>query len=136
MESILFHVNGFTREEIQSGSLGEESSSTELYQEIEEILNEGNLEFKLVPNKLKVVHYPQVPCKPYEVEVKDEYEAKKIIDILAFQHLFLFEENIIPDYSNIISVVMLVEEAGEWEDYYNDKEMMDWDELEETYFEL
>lgn len=87
---------------------------------------------ELVTNKLKVVHYAQVPCEPFEVEVKDEREAFLISNILADQHLFLLKENIIPDYSNIIIVLMF--EDGDWVDYFNENEGMEFDEFTETYF--
>lgn len=90
---------------------------------------------KKVKAKLQVRHYPQVPCKPFCVNVEDEVEAKKVIDILAHQHLFLFDQDIIPDYSNVILVVMWDEGRGEWEDYWNDEEMMEWREFEDTYFD-
>lgn len=93
---------------------------------------------KLVNNKLRVCHFAQVPCKPFIVDVKDEFEAKKISDVLAAQHLFLYAENIIPDYSNIISVEMYDEDSdGEgnpgWIDYWNEEEGMEFDEFENTY---
>jgi len=93
----------------------------------------------LVNKKLRVSHYAQVPCKPFHVEVEDEYEAKRIQDILARQHLFLFENKIIPDYANIIVVTMWEEELepdenGEkWTDYFNEKLCMEWKEFEEEY---
>jgi Superinfection exclusion gene product 17 len=97
--------------------------------------------FSKVENKLRVLHFAQVPCKPFIVEVKDEVEAKKIIDTLAFQHLFLLEQNIIPDYSNSIIVEMYDESIEEgtkkpygWGNYWNEEEMMEWSELEEEYF--
>lgn len=86
---------------------------------------------KQVQNKLRVLHFPQVPCEPFEVEVSNEVEAKKIMDVLAQQHLWLFKNNIIPDYSNIMALEMLVD--GEWEDYYNEDEEMEWEEFEEIY---
>ncbi len=86
-----------------------------------------------VSNKLQVRHFPQVPCKPFCVDVDGEKEAKKIKDILANQHLFLFDEKIIPDYSNAIIVMMWDNENKEWVDYWNEEEIMDWDEFEETY---
>lgn len=93
---------------------------------------------KQVSNKLQVRHYAQVPCKPFVVDVKDEVEAKKIIDVLASQHLFLFEQKIIPDYCNSICVVMWDEDPDgtgvpDWVDYWNEEEGMEWDEYEETY---
>jgi hypothetical protein len=91
-----------------------------------------------VKNKLQVRHYAQVPCKPFCVDVDDEIEAKKVMDILTYQHLFLFHNKIIPDYANMITVVMWDEDSdGEgtpgWGNYHNEDEGMEWDEFEETY---
>ena len=91
-----------------------------------------------VTNKLRVSHYPQVPCKPFIVEVADEFEASKISNVLANQHLFLFENNIIPDYSNAITVEMWDENSdgegkADWIDYWNEEEGMEFSEFEETY---
>ena len=90
---------------------------------------------QLIKNKLQVRHYPQLPCRPFCVDVKNEFEAKKILDTLANQHLWLYENRIIPDYCNVIEVVMLEEEDGnsDWISYWNEKEQMDWNEFEETY---
>lgn len=98
------------------------------------------LTFKKVPNKLRIYHFAQVPCKPFFVEVADEYEAKKMMDTLAQQHLFLEKENIIPDYSNAMGVEMWDENCdGEgkagWCDYWNEEELMDFSEIEENYLE-
>ena len=91
---------------------------------------------KKVTNKLRVLHYPQIPCQPFFVDVKDEEEAYLIMNVLADQHLFLYDNNIIPDYSNAINVVMWgVDGDGnpDWVDYYNEEEEMDFDEFEITY---
>ena len=93
---------------------------------------------KKVKNKLRVVHHAQIPCKPFIVEVEDEKQALFIMDTLAKQHLFLFHNRIIPDYSNAIYVEMWDEtfnNAGlaEWVDYYNEEEGMDFDEITDTY---
>lgn len=95
---------------------------------------------KKVTNKIRVHHYPQIPCKPFIVEVADEFEAYKMQQTLTNQHLFLFENNIIPDYANEICIVMWDEDSdGEgnpgWSDYWNDQEEMDFDEFVETYIE-
>lgn len=87
---------------------------------------------KLVSNKLQVRHYAQVPCEPFCVDVKDEYEAYKIIQVLANQHLFLLEQNIIPDFSNAIIVVMYDEQDMEWVDYFNEEEGEEWDYIEQS----
>ena len=87
---------------------------------------------KNIANKLRVCHYPQIPCKPFIQEVESEREAFLVEQVMALQHLFLFENEMIPDYSNAISVQMY--EDGEWVDYWNENEVMDWDELRDTYF--
>lgn len=86
---------------------------------------------KKVQNKLRVSHFPQVPCKPFTVEVKDEEQAHLMVEALANQHLFLFDNNFIPDYANILLVEMF--EDGEWIDYWNEEELMEFDEFVETY---
>jgi hypothetical protein len=93
-----------------------------------------------VTNKLRVCHFPQVPCKPFLVEVENEREAYLIEKTLADQHLFLFDNNMIPDYSNAITVDMWEEDSdgegtSEWVSYYNYEEEMDWDEFREVYLE-
>jgi thioredoxin 1 len=77
-------------------------------------------------NKLQVLHFAQIPCKPFRVDVKDEKDALRVIKILAEQHLFLYEHKIIPDYANVLMVNMF--EDGEWVNYYSEDEM-DWDEV-------
>jgi hypothetical protein len=93
---------------------------------------------KKVKNKLRVNHYAQIPCEPFSVDVKDEEQANFIVNTLANQHLFLFDNGIIPDYANAICVVMWVDDCdGEgtagWTDYWNEEEMMDFDEFVEAY---
>jgi hypothetical protein len=78
--------------------------------------------------KLRIHHYPQLPCKPFIVDVKDEKEAFLIGQTLSNQHLWLNNNNFIPDYSNAITVVQWNKENQEWEDYYNEELGMDWDE--------
>lgn len=86
---------------------------------------------KTVQTKLRVSHFAQVPCKPFSVEVENEFEAMLIDNTLANQHLFLFDQGIIPDYSNAIVVEMLIN--GGWEDYFNEDEGMEWDEFKDKY---
>lgn len=88
---------------------------------------------KSVTNKLRVLHFPQIPCKPFTVEVANETEAYNILNILADQHLWLFENNIIPDYSNSLIVEMFDEEENDWVNYYNELEEMEWDEIVGVY---
>lgn len=93
---------------------------------------------KPVTNKLRVLHYPQIPCEHFFVDVKDEEQAYLIKNALADQHKFLFENNMIPDYSNVILVVMWDENSdgegnADWVDYWNEAEQMEFDEYAETY---
>jgi len=83
-----------------------------------------------VKNKLRVCHFPQLGCDAFIVNVSDEVEAKKISDALADQHLFLYNNKIIPDYCNVIIVEMWNEQDQKWEDYYNESEGMEWSEIE------
>lgn len=78
-----------------------------------------------------VQHFPRFPCGPFEVEVKDEYEALKMINTLADQHAWLFKSKIIPDYCNSFNVIMW--DGSQWVDYWNAEEMMGWDDFETIY---
>jgi len=94
-----------------------------------------------VKNKLRVLHYPQVPCTPFFVDVKDEEQAYLIQETLANQHLFLFDNNMIPDYANSIEVVMWEEDSDgegnpDWISYYNEEEGVEWDEFVEEYLSV
>lgn len=95
-----------------------------------------------VTNKLRVHHIPQVGAVKggFKVDVKDEEQAYLMVNALANQHLWLYKHKIIPDYSNVILVEMfdetIDEETGKpygWCDYYNEKEMMEWDDVEEHF---
>lgn len=81
--------------------------------------------------RLQVWHSPQLPCQPFKVDVKDEYEALKMINTLADQHIWLFKNKIIPDYVN--SFVVVMHDRNEWVPYYNTEEDMEWDAFEITY---
>lgn len=93
----------------------------------------------LVKKRLRVVHYPQIPCKPFEVDVDDEWDAFKIMNTLADQHLFLFENNFIGDYANGINLIMWDDDVDpdeyntKWVDYWNEHENMEWEEFHQTY---
>ena len=105
--------------------------------------NYTNLKFNAmqsIPNKIRVLHYPQVPCSAFFVDVQNEREAYLVAKTLADQHNFLYDNNIIPDFSNAINVVMWDEDSDgegnpDWVDYYKEAEVMDWDEIVEAYFE-
>lgn len=63
--------------------------------------------------KLRVCHYPQIPCKPFIVNVEDLNQAKFIFDTLANYDLFQYENNIKSDYCN--STIL-----EEWSEHDND----------------
>lgn len=84
---------------------------------------------KLLGKRLQVWHYPQPFSPAFKVDVKDEHEAIKIINTLADQHIWLFKNKFIPDYSNAFTVMM--EENGKWVDYENDG--MVWVDFETLY---
>jgi len=117
--------------------------SEELLEEVLEGTSASNIVDKLEKyfnpvkdshKKLRVLHYPQIPCKPFTVEVKDEEQAYLVSEALANQHLFLFENNFIPDYANIILVQMF--DDGEWIDYYNYEHDMEFDEYAQNFLNL
>ena len=83
--------------------------------------------------KLRVSHFPQVPCDPFIVDVKDLHEAKKVMDILADYDYFQYKNNIKPDYSNMGIVEEWDEEEQEWLDWMDDETGID--DLDE-YFEF
>lgn len=86
--------------------------------------------------RLQVWHYPQMPCEPFKVPVKDEFDAYLISKTLADQHIWLEANKIIPDYTNVLEVMMWDTDKNEWVNYYNDKEEMDWEEFENEYTHL
>lgn len=64
--------------------------------------------------KLRVSHFPQIPCKAFIVEVSSLEEAKNISDVLANYDLFQFENRIKPDYSNATVVEEFDKVEQEW----------------------
>lgn len=83
--------------------------------------------------RLLVYHYAQVPCEPFKVEVDSIEKAMLLEEVLAKQHCFLFDQNIIPDYCNVITVQMWNEDKQDWSNC--DEEGNDWDTLQELYLE-
>jgi len=86
-------------------------------------------EFKPTKQKLRVSHFPQIPCKPFSYEVKNEREAYILEDAITRQHLFLFKNGFIPDYANVFNVEVFNEEDNEWQDYFNEFHELEWDDL-------
>ena len=94
------------------------------------------MDFKKVNKRLMVSHvfYSEVPNKEFTVLVNDEDEAALVLNVLAYQHLYLFHNSIIPDFCNSVEVLMYDEDHQSWEFYWNEEEGMDWDEIENTYY--
>jgi len=67
---------------------------------------------------LQVWHIPQVPGKPFHIDVDTPEEAYRIMNILADYDMFQFENSIKPDYSNASGLDML--EDGEWVTWYDE----------------
>lgn len=83
--------------------------------------------------KLRVCHYPQIPCEPFIIEVEDLKEAYKIMNMLADYDFFQYHSNIKPDYSNMAILEQWDEEEQEWCDWCDDETGID--DLEK-YFEF
>jgi hypothetical protein len=75
--------------------------------------------------KIRVAHFPQVPCKPFHVEAKNLEEARLITNTLANYDLFQFENRIKPDYANATVVEEFDEEEGEWISWSDDETGID-----------
>lgn len=69
-----------------------------------------------VDGELRVKHIPQLPGKPFEVQVDSIAEGHAVLDLLAYYDLFQFENRIKPDYANMGSLVRYVAEDQDWED--------------------
>lgn len=82
--------------------------------------------------KLRICHYPQIPCEPFFVEVKDLHEAKKIYNILADYDLFQYDNNIKPDYSNMTTLEEYSEEEKQWCDWCDEDTGLDFNEYIEN----
>jgi hypothetical protein len=75
--------------------------------------------------KLRVSHFPQVPCKPFIVPVDSLKEARKIFDVLANYDIFQFENRIKPDYCNTTVLEYWDEEEQEWLSWYDEETGID-----------
>lgn len=76
--------------------------------------------------RLQVWWIPQVPMRPFDVEVASIEEAAKIMTVLADYDRFQFENNIKPDYCNTGDLRVWDEDAdGEgnpgWVDWYDEE---------------
>lgn len=75
--------------------------------------------------KLRVWHIPQVPMKPFVVEVESVGEGIRLMNALADYDAFQYENNIKPDYCNANGLEM-------WDDSLTDQDLIDM-ELEDRW---
>ena len=78
--------------------------------------------------KLRVSHFPQIPCKPFTVDVESPQEAKKIMDILADYDQFQLDNRIKPDYANMSVFEYWDEEEQDWLNWYDEDTGLELDE--------
>lgn len=71
------------------------------------------------------MHFPQVPCKPFIVKVKNLKEAKFVSDTLANYDLFQYENRIKPDYANATVVEQWDEDEQEWVSWFDEETGID-----------
>ena len=67
------------------------------------------------PGDLRVWWIPQIPGKPFHVNVSSTQEAVFLMNVLADYDLFQYENHIKPDYSNVGGLEVF--EDGEWFDW-------------------
>lgn len=75
--------------------------------------------------KLRVSHFPQIPCKPFITEVEDLRQAKLLSDVLANYDLFQYKNRIKPDYANATVIEMWDEEEQEWISWFDEETGID-----------
>lgn len=68
---------------------------------------------------LRVVHFPQVPCRAFHVPVTSPDDAIRLMGILARYDDFQLKQRIKPDYSSAADLE--VYEDGEWLTWYDDE---------------
>lgn len=75
--------------------------------------------------KLRVAHYPQIPCRAFVVEVEDEKEAYKLMTTLAEYDSFQYENKIKPDYCNSSVLEQFNEDTQKWEAWIDEETGID-----------
>lgn len=71
---------------------------------------------------LRVWWIPQVPGKPFHVDVASPDEAKKLMVVLADYDLFQFKNRIKPDYSNAGGLECYSQTGdGQWCEWYDEE---------------
>ena len=81
-------------------------------------------------SKMRVWWNPQIgSCETMYVPVKDDLEAKKVLDVLSVYDMFQYKNNIKGDYSNAGGVEIF--EDGEWCDWYKSCSNSYYDDIDE-----
>lgn len=70
--------------------------------------------------KLRVWHIPQVPGKPFLVNVNSVKEAKFVLIVLCNYDEFQYEQNIKPDYSSVSGLEYYDESDKKWYEWENE----------------
>lgn len=70
--------------------------------------------------KLRVWHIPQVPMKPFYVEVQSVEEGVNIMRVLANYDQFQYDNRIKPDYFNVNGLQM-------WDESLTEEDLVDMD---------
>lgn len=71
--------------------------------------------------KLRLYWFPNVPCKPFHVEVFSVDEAVLLNNTLAEYDMFLYKYRHRPDYANAGGLEVWNEEEQEWEGWYSEE---------------
>lgn len=66
---------------------------------------------------LKLLHFPQIPCIPFEIEVESVQQAISFINLLSKYDEFQYKNKIKPDYSSAYDLCVF--EDGEWITWYD-----------------
>lgn len=68
---------------------------------------------------LRVWWIPQIPGKPFFVNVASPQEGLKMMQVLADYDRFQFENRIKPDYSNVGGLECYSSTGGGWSEWYD-----------------
>ena len=69
---------------------------------------------------LRIWHIPQVPGKPFYVNVGSIAEATKLLAVIANYDKFQFDNNIKPDYCNVGGLEYFDNQENEWLEWENE----------------
>lgn len=72
-----------------------------------------------MPN-LRVAHFPQIPCKPFHVDVNSVEDGVRMMHTLAQYDLFQLKHHIKPDFSNVSVLEMFDTDEQEWVSWFDE----------------